>query len=495
MRVLLVALLCATAIALFVVMLLENGYGNIWALSFSPDGRQLMAAYNNETAQVWNISEEQTQPLPMTLASDNTHWVLPSSPQFGGPRLLVAFRISRVEDTPDGYELWDTAAGHYLCTLQLPYRADVFQVSKKGHVILASSRTSPHTLDLFDIESGRHIGTLAESESGPGRLREQCIMSADGKRVAASYDGDNGNSMLKVWNTENCQCIKSLVIESGYGLNISQDGRLLLANSDRDIWNLESGDKVTSIEAGKNAHCTGAFSIDGSMLALGSYYGRKTEVWDVTDGHLLAELAVASSLMDTSRCTYVAFSPNAKSLATATGRTVRLWDVTDFRLEQELARGYRGLAAVLFIATFILWSVAWSVLGERQKPQLGGCVSRRPHLVLPAAVLTGLTALIAIANSTLGVLHPLLWSCCTPTVMMLVSGYLAIGTGIFVLSRVIRRELQGAIPATLFVVLFTSLSNDPPLAIAALICGGLALLLQGIAAVKIRKETPASKTE
>ena len=105
--------------------------------------------------RIWDLSREQSEPLRMKLASDATHAVLPSSPQFGGPRLLAGFRISRSKETPDGYELWDTAANRRLRVLQLPYRAEVFQVSQEGGLVLASSGDAPRTLDLFDMEGRR----------------------------------------------------------------------------------------------------------------------------------------------------------------------------------------------------------------------------------------------------------------------------------------------------------------------------------------------------
>ncbi len=477
----------AIFLALFVTMCYENGYGHAWALAFSPDGQQLMIAYNNETARIWDVSREQSEPLRMIVASDTTHWVRPSDLQFGGPRLLAAFRISRFQDAPDGYELWDTAANRRVRVVQLPYRAEVFQVSQEGRVVLASSKDAPRTLDLFDMESGRPLGSLEGSESVPGQLRIQCIMSADGQWVAASSHGRDGGAMLKVWSVETRQCTKSLRIASGYGLEISHDGKFL-ADNGRDIWNLEKGDKVLSIDRGRYAHSESDFSASGRMLALTSYYRGTARVWDAAEGRLLAELFAASSPMDASRRTHVAFSPDEKCLATATGRTVRLWDTTDFQRKRSLASGRRLLAAALCSFAFIVWSIVWGVLWRRSKPQRTESQPRGSWLVLPMSILLGFAGIVAIVNSTLGVLHPGLYSCCTPTLLLMGAGYLGLGTGILMLTRTIGRKLQGVAPATLMLMLFNSFSDFPLLRLTILLSGGMALLLAGIIAA--RKPNP-----
>ena len=474
-------------LALFVTMRYENGYGHAWALAFSPDGQQLMVAYNNETVRIWDLSREQAGPLRFKLGSDTTHAVLPSSPQFGGPRLLGALRISRSKETPDGYELWDTAASRRVRVVPLPYRAEVFQVSEKGRVVLASSRDAPRTLDLFDMESGRHIGSLEGSESVPGRFRIHGIMSADGEWVAASFDERDDRAMLKVWSVETRQCAKSLWIESGYGLEISHDGKFLVDNG-RDIWDLEKGEKVLSIDRGRYAHSESDFSADGRMLALTSYYNGMARVWDAAEGRLLAELLAATSPMDASRRTHVAFSPDEKYLATSTGRTVRLWDATDFQRKRSLASGRRLLAAAVCSFAFILWSIVWGVLWRRLEPQRTESQPRRSWLVLPMSILLGFAGVIAVFNSTFGVLHPGLWSCCTPTLLLMGAGYLGLGTGILVLTRAIGHKLQGVAPATLMLMLFNSFSDFslPPLTV--LVSGGMALLLGSIIAA--RKPNP-----
>ena len=109
-----IVLLLIIAAGLLAAMLFENGYGHAWALSYSPDSQELMVSYNTETVRVWDVSREHPEPVRMTLASDETHWVLPSSPRFCGPRLLAAFRGNREREQPDGYELWDTITGRRL---------------------------------------------------------------------------------------------------------------------------------------------------------------------------------------------------------------------------------------------------------------------------------------------------------------------------------------------------------------------------------------------
>jgi hypothetical protein len=100
------------------------------------------------------------------------------------------------------------------------------------------------------------------------------------------------------------------------------------------------------------------------------------------------------------------------------------------------------------------------------------------------SILLGCAGVIAIVNSTFGVLHPALCSCCTPTSLLLGAGYLGLGTGIFVLTRAIGQKLQGVALATLMLMLVNSFSDFSLLPLTIVVSGGMALLLGRMIAAK-----------
>ena len=408
--------LCTIAIALFVTMLWENSYGHVWALEFSPDGRQLMAAYNNESVRVWGMDRDDREVLRFQVSSDASHATPPSTIQFVGPRIVAAFRRNREKGMPDGYGLWDTTSGSRLRVVELPYSTGLFQVSDEGGLVLASSKDAPSTLDLFDLESGELVRALEGSASVAGGLRNQAAISPGGSRVVASFYARGEGDRLKVWDTGSGMCVKSFPVDSKYGLQISHDGKIFVDNG-RGVWDLDQGAKIAEIERGETGYGEARLSSDGRRLALSSFYTGRVTVWDTREGHLIARIN-AAYFQDANRRTHVAFSPDGRKLATATGRTVKTWDTKGFQLIRVLDRGYRLAGSLLGSLAFIIWSMIAGVLWRRwELPQADG---RVPRIGLPAGILLGCVGAIAIVNSAFGILNPGLCSCCTPTVLLLV---------------------------------------------------------------------------
>ena len=92
------------------------------------------------------------------------------------------------------------------------------------------------------------------------------------------------------------------------------------------LWNVKSGDQLTSFTGNENGVADVAISPDGSIIASGGH-DSTVRLWDIATGKSIATLrghrhAVMS----------IAISPNGRFVASGSGdRTVRLWELASIK--------------------------------------------------------------------------------------------------------------------------------------------------------------------
>jgi hypothetical protein len=186
---------------------------------------------------------------------------------------------------------------------------------------------------------------------------------------------------------------------------------------------VDKGEKLISINAGKYAHCDQALSADGKMLALCAYYAGTVKVWDTRTGERVAELSCSSDFsLVPGRYTYVAFSPDGTTIAAATDGTLKLWDTTDFRAKATLVEDRRLAWAMLFLALFLGWSIAWALVARQfHQPE-----PEAPRWLWTVRILLGLSGVLAINWSTF-----VIFTGGVPPY----AGYYGVVAGVFALAR------------------------------------------------------------
>ena len=165
----------------------------------------------------------------------------------------------------------------------------------------------------------------------------------------------NGGT-LTVWDINSLKPVYALQGHSGWGrsLAFSGDGSLLAdgtqgQDSVAHVWDMRTGQKVRDIDTKSLGLTSLALSTDGRLLATCGFSPGVTEpvrVWDTTSGHLLASVDAASA-------DQIAFSPDGKTLATASSHSIHLWDTATWkerrRLEPEVSlSGSFGYAPLTF---------------------------------------------------------------------------------------------------------------------------------------------------
>jgi WD40 repeat protein/serine/threonine protein kinase len=379
-----------------------RGHQNkVSSVAFSPDGRRVVSASQDQTLRVWEVGGKRvailhghTSHVERAFFSADGRRVLSASNDgtvrfwdpAGGEAVAVcqghARGISSCAMSGDGAWLASAAADHTvrLWDLALVERDGVLRGHESYVYAVAFCPDGIHLVSaawdnsarLWDLDSGRPAGLF----KGPGRrdpLRrptDKLPVGADpgSYLLALALSPDGGtlvtgsrDKKVQFWDVKSQQLRRTMELpgEGVDALAFSPDGAQVAAgigNMDKD---LKKDSSVYLLDAGTGTirhrltdHTDGVLAVcfapDGRQL-VSAGYDRKLRVWDAAGGDLLAVLPGHDD-----RVNGVAFSADGLLLASAShDRTVRLWDGPTLRPLDKLAH-----------ASFV-YAVAFSPDGTR----------------------------------------------------------------------------------------------------------------------------------
>ena len=208
--------------------------------------------------------------------------------------------------------------------------------SPNGRTIASGS--ADKTLKVWDVNTGREIRTL----TGHTRRVESVAFSPDGSILASGSQDDT----VKFWDVNTGREIRTL---KGHAFDVtsvafSPDGQTLASGSNDytvKLWDVNTGREIRTLKGHSDNVTSVAFSSDGQTLASGSGgWDDTVRLWDVNTGRAIRTLRGQPN--------DVAFSPDGRTLASASLDIIKLWDVATGREIRTLTGHTRGVYSVSF---------------------------------------------------------------------------------------------------------------------------------------------------
>jgi RNA polymerase sigma factor (sigma-70 family) len=328
--------------------------GDIEQVAFSPDGRLLVAADNEDAVTVWEAATgKQLRRLAGVTAGgqpgvafspdgkvlvaahrgeirrrDTATWdELP-------PFRLRACTAGRLLFSPDGKVLATVGTGpkrtrNVVVFLDAVNGRELHRLSGLEHYVAPSLAFAPdsrtcayadrksHEIHLYDTTTGRELRRLA----GHQQAASAVAFSPAGKTLASTdLDGN-----LRFWAVTTGKLLPGVIpFRAREQLAYSPDGKLLAGGGYQkrpQLWDVAAGKQLEHLQEQRGGCSHVVFSSDGKRLA--SYSQQALYVWDVATGKTMQPLQGHEREVWS-----VAFSPDGRRLATAGGGwgQVRLWD-------------------------------------------------------------------------------------------------------------------------------------------------------------------------
>jgi WD40 repeat protein len=315
----------------------------------------------------------------------------------GGPQKKIDFTDPASIFQPGKVTILDAATGKVLRTLPVDHSAMAVAISPDGKRLLTGTLSRGGVIQVgkkasvfprtWDIATGKPLLEL----DGHNDMVKGAAFFPDGKRMITA----SGDGTARIWDADTGK--ELLVLKTGFfndGLALSRDGKHVAINSGNTkltIWHAETGKEVFVLNVGYSA-TNSAFSPDGSLIAVCSSGVNDITLWDGKSGARTGSIVVGfdrekNILVARNVTSNLVFSPDGKWLVTGNGEggdddkgEVTIWDVAGKKKHAELKGHTSHIRAVAFTpdgktlisasadGAVLLWDFATAVKA-REKPR------------------------------------------------------------------------------------------------------------------------------
>ena len=270
------------------------------SVAFSPDGSTLAAGGMDGIAKLWDLTTGKE------LLSFKGH---------GTPSCWVTQAVFSIAFAPDGkalatgdkhgaVKLWDAATGRELITLK-EHSSIVVSVafSPDGKMLATASRDD--SVKLWDLETGRELVSLSRSEGSIGA--PSITFSPNGRLLAI-----NRRVYVEMWRI------------TPRNERTPPDKTGIKSPPWKPLRDLATVFILPAFTDGKWPDLAVAFTADGRKLIAGA---GAAVMWDVATSRERWRFVPSGTLYENNAVSYLAFSPDGRTLATAGNDGVALWRV------------------------------------------------------------------------------------------------------------------------------------------------------------------------
>jgi len=289
--------------------ILQGNAGQIVAITFLPDDRQLISLAGNFTLKRWDVnSGEELSSLKLQGGPIYIGAISPLVNVFAVDGPGHAIQLRSLQDGQILHEM----SGHSSFVMSFTFSSD-------GNLLATGEDNG--TIKVWDVETGSLVHSLAGYPSAVGSL----AFSPDKALLASG--GVEGSEDIKLWDMESGEEIMSLDKHTGnvYDLAFSTDGTLLASSSGDltvKLWNVATGEELNTFRGHRSYVYSISFSPDGMLLASGDK-GGNIKLWDIASGNELKNLKDQTDLIKPIR-----FSSSGCLLASGSfDSTIILWSV------------------------------------------------------------------------------------------------------------------------------------------------------------------------
>jgi WD40 repeat protein len=322
---------------------LSGHTGVVLSVAYSPDGKQIVTASDDQTARIWDTTTRHE----VRQLSSHTGPVRSVAFSPDGKQIVTA-GCDRTDPTgacqEDSVRIWDAATERTVRTLtghtggisSAAYSPDGKQVVTAGCGRTDQRRVCQEgSARIWDAATGEELHTL----TGHTDQVNVAVYSPNGKQiVTASRDGT-----ARIWDASTGRQVLQLKSDGWvWFATYSPDGRHLVTGSqDRTtrIWDASTGQEVLKlISNGCNEYdlcgtLTAAYSPDGKHLVTAGY-DYTARIWDTSTWEEVSQLTGITSYVYSAT-----YSPDGKYIVTTSkqDKIARIWDAATGREVRSLS--------------------------------------------------------------------------------------------------------------------------------------------------------------
>jgi WD40 repeat protein/tRNA A-37 threonylcarbamoyl transferase component Bud32 len=293
----------------------DFGY-QVYAATFSPDGKTLATGHRNGEIRLWDPS---TRHVRSKLTGHRS--VIGSLVYWRDGRTLVS------SDWDGDIKLWNLERGQPFANFQSVRGDSNFALLSPSGAMLTAPAATGRQVQVWDAATGAALAPFIVPRPASQALQPQAIaFSPDGRTFVLSCGTDNTPSEIYLFDVATRKPLATLRGHSFGTLSadFAPDG-LTLATGGRDatvkLWDLSRLQRRTPAEVHGDQIQAIAWSPDGKVVASASK-DRTIKLWNPATGRLLTTLEGHGDEVNG-----LAWSPDGKLLASGSSdQTVRLWE-------------------------------------------------------------------------------------------------------------------------------------------------------------------------